>query len=363
MKLIAAVKLLPSKHQEIVLKQTLARCNEAATWLAQVGHDVGKFRQFDLHKLAYADIRSRFGLAAQMAVRTIAKVADAFKVNREVAPVFRKYAAQPYDDRIFRFVKDGSEASIWTLEGRITVPCVMGEHQRRLFAYQKGEVDLCFVRGKWYLAATCDIPETTEFKAEDWLGVDLGIVHLAADSDGTTYTGSAVEAVRSRLARRKAGLQRRGTKAAKRKLKKLAGKEARFRQHTNHVIAKAIVLAAERTERGLALEELTHIRARVTARKSQRSRLHSWAFGQLRAFVAYKAKRAGVPVVYVDPRNTSRECPCCGFIDKANRRDQATFHCIGCGFQANADTNAAVNIRKRALMARGVVMSPEVLAA
>ena len=112
MKLVAAVKLVPSKSQAIALAATLTRCNEAATWLAQVGHDTKTFRQFDLHKLAYADLRSRFGLAAQMAVRTIAKVADAFKVNREVAPVFRKLAAQPYDERIFRFVKDGSAASI-----------------------------------------------------------------------------------------------------------------------------------------------------------------------------------------------------------------------------------------------------------
>ena len=91
-----------------------------------------------------------------MTVRTIAKVADAFKVNREVAPTFRKDVAQPYDERILRFVKDGAAASIWTLEGRITVPCVMGEHQRRLFAFQKGEVDLCFVAasGIWPQLAT-----------------------------------------------------------------------------------------------------------------------------------------------------------------------------------------------------------------
>lgn len=202
MKLVAAVKLMPSKSQAKILAATLARCNEAATWLARTGYAGNTFRQYDLHKAAYGELRSQFGLAAQMAVRTIAKVADAFKINRKTAPTFRKDAAQPYDERILRFVKDGAAVSLWTLEGRITVPIVMGEHQRKLFAFQKGEVDLCFVRGKWMLAATCDIPETTEFKADDWLGIDLGIVHLAADSDGTLYSGDAVERVRSRLARR-----------------------------------------------------------------------------------------------------------------------------------------------------------------
>lgn len=359
MKLVAAVKLLPTPDQAKSLMMTLVRCNEACDWLSSVAWKDKAFRQFDLHKAAYAETRSKFGLTAQAAVRCIAKVADAYKIDRKTQRFFRADAAQPYDDRIIRFTKDGA-VSLWTVDGRLTVPVVMGEHQRRLFAFQKGEVDLCFVRSKWMLAATCDIPETAEFKADDWLGVDLGIVHLAADSDGTLYSGAAVERVRSKLARRKAGLQRRGTKAAKRRLRKLAGKEARFRHHTNHCLSKAIVQCAERTGRGLALEELRGIRERVTAKRAQRSRLHSWSFGQLRQYVAYKAQRAGVPLVLVDPRNTSRQCSCCGCIDKRNRPDQATFSCIACGHTQQADLNAARNIRCRAT---APVTAPDVLAA
>lgn len=358
MKLIAAVKMKPTKAQAACLKATLARCNEAATWLAQICHGAKTFRQYDLHKLAYVDIRTRFGLSAQAAVRTIAKVADAFKVNRDVAPVFRADAAQPYDDRIIRFVQDGVGVSIWTLEGRIVVPIVMGEHQKRLMAYRKGEVDLCLVRGKWILAATCDIPETTEFNAEDWLGVDLGIVSLAVDSDGKVHTGAGVDRARRHHQKRRDGLQKIGTKAAKRLLCKLSGKQARFQKHTNHCISKALVLDAERTARGIALEQLKGIRSRVTARSNQRARLGNWAFAQLGGFVAYKAKRLGVPVVYVDPRNTSRQCRECGCIDKKNRPDQATFSCVSCGHEAPADLNAARNIR-----AKASVTTPCVLAA
>jgi IS605 OrfB family transposase len=188
--------------------------------------------------------------------------------------------------------------------------------------------------------------------------VDFGIVSLAVDSDGATYSGADVERVRDRLARRKRGLQKRGTKAAKRRLRKLAGKEARFRKHTNHCISKVIVQTAERTERGIALEDLTGIRGRVTARRSQRSRLHSWSFNQLRGFVAYKARRAGVPLAAVDPRYTSQTCSCCGAIDRKNRPDQATFLCISCGHSEVADINAARNIR-----ALAAVIPPKVLAA
>lgn len=357
MKLVAAIKLVPSREQAKVLKATLERCNAACTWLAAHGFASGTFRQYDLHKLAYGALRTDpHGLTAQAAVRSIAKVADAFKVNRDRAPVFRKLAAQPYDDRIVSFKDDGKAVSLWTVDGRIVIPVVMGEHQRKLMDYRKGEVDLCFVRGKWMLACTVDIPETEPFKPEDWLGIDLGIVNIATDSDGTAYSGAAVEAVRSKMARRKAGLQRRGTKAAKRKLRKLSGQQARFQKHTNHEISKVIVATAERTERGIALEDLKHIRRRVTARRSQRSRLHNWSFGQLRAFVTYKAQRAGVPLLAVDPRHTSVGCSCCGLIDKRNRPDQATFSCVGCGHAAPADFNAALNLRARA--ARATVTPP-----
>jgi len=357
-KLVAAVKLAPTSAQAACLKETLERCNSAASWLAVRGFESATFRQYDLHKLAYAELRTQFGLTAQAAVRTIAKVADAFKVSRAEAPLFRKTAAQPYDDRILRFVDASNGVSLWTLEGRITVPVLLGEHQRKLMAYRKGEVDFCLVRGKWILAASCDIPETEEFKASDWLGVDLGIVSLAADSDGTTHSGTDIERIRDRLARRKRGLQKCGTKAAKRRLRQLAGREARFRRHTNHCISKVIVKTAERTARGIALEDLTHIRKRVTARRSQRSRLHSWSFAQLRAFIAYKAKRAGVPIALVDPKHTSQACSCCGVIEGKNRPDQATFSCVSCGHSEPADTNAARNIR-----AKAAVTPPEVLAA
>jgi IS605 OrfB family transposase len=363
MKLVAALKMLPTPQHAICLAATLNRCNAACSWLAERGFESQTFRQYDLHKMGYAAIRERFGLTAQAAVRSISKVADAFKVSREVAPVFRPDAAQPYDDRIIRFVKDGSAVSLWTIEGRLVVPIVMGEHQKRLMAFRKGEVDLCFVRGKWMLAATCDIPETEEFKAEDWLGVDLGIVSLAVDSDGRVYTGDDVETQRRRHQKRRTDLQRIGTKGAKRRLRKLAGKQRRYQTHQNHVISKALVQEAQRTGRGIALEELRGIRSRVTARRCQRARLSNWAFGQTRAFTSYKAKRVGVPLTCVDPRNTSRECAACGCIDKRNRPDQARFHCISCGRQAPADKNAADNIRSRALLAHGRVMSPDVLAA
>jgi putative transposase len=107
------------------------------------------------------------------------------------------------------------------------------------------------------------------------------------------------------------------------------------------------VTEAQRTGRGIALEDLTGIRARVRLRKPQRVTLHSWAFAQLGQHIAYKAALAGVPVVYVDPAYTSQTFSSCGHASKKNRPDQATFRCTSCGFAEHADVNAARNIAAR----------------
>ena len=179
--------------------------------------------------------------------------------------------------------------------------------------------------------------------------MDLGIVNVATDSDGNQYSGAAILGLRRRHRRTRTRLQGKGTRSAKRLLKRRRRKESRFQRHTNHVISKEIVARAKDTKRAIALEDLTHIRQRIRSRKPQRATLSSWAFAQLRAFISYKAQAAGVSVILVDPRNTSRTCPACGYCDKANRRSQAHFLCVSCGCAGNADQIAAENIRRAAL--------------
>jgi len=132
-------------------------------------------------------------------------------------------------------------------------------------------------------------------------------------------------------------------------------RERRFATDVNHCISKQLVKKAKRTGRGLALEDLSGIRDRVRVRKSQRRELHGWSFFQLRQFVAYKAALYGVPLVFVDPRNTSRTCPACGHIAKENRRTQDSFLCVSCGCAGRADHFAAICIGRRADVNRPIV--------
>ena len=185
----------------------------------------------------------------------------------------------------------------------------------------------------------------------------MGIVHLAVDNSGKSYSGAQIDNVRRRQHSRRRAIQKVGTRSAKRALRRASGKQARFQRHTNHILSKTIVADAERGRCLIALEDLGGIRDRVKANRHQRARMANWGFAELRELICYKAALKGVAVVLIDPRNTSRQCSCCGLIDKRNRPNRNDFQCIGCGVAAPADTNAARNIRQRGLRARSFVVA------
>jgi IS605 OrfB family transposase len=344
-RLTVPLKLLPSAAQSAALGQTLEQTNAEANHISATAWRERTFSQYRLHHLVYHDTRARTGLRAQVVVRLIAKVADAYKLDHTRPRRFRPEGGFAYDERILRY---GAEhVSIWTVAGRQTIPFVCGPRQRALLQGRKGESDLVSRGGRWYLLATVEVPEPPMTEVPDYLGVDLGIVNIAADSDGTLYAGAHLNGLRHRHRRLRQRLQRKGTRSAKRLLKRRRRTERRFATHVNHTLSKHIVAEAQGTGRGIALEDLRGIRERVSVSRPQRATLHGWAFHQLRRCIAYKAAWAGVPVVYVDPRHTSRTCPACGLVDARNRPSQARFQCVCCGLAGPADTIAAQNIRVR----------------
>src|SRR5690606_24841429 len=162
--------------------------------------------------------------------------------------------------------------------------------------------------------------------------------------EGESFSGAHVERVRDRYHATRRSLQAKGTRGAKRVLKRLRGKERRFQADVNHQISRRLVEKARGAGKGIRVEDLTGIRQRVRVRKAQRHRHHRWAFHQLRLFLEYKATLAGVPFEKVDPAYTSRTCPVCGHQEKANRKSQSEFLCRSCGLSANADEVGAINI-------------------
>ncbi|WP_231935290.1 RNA-guided endonuclease InsQ/TnpB family protein [Micromonospora viridifaciens] len=374
------VKLLPTSQQASALEATLRACNAAASEVAAMARDVNCYRNYDLRRHAYHGIKDDYGLGAQAAQHVIKKVADAYKTlsanlkagrygkpgskrrrKVEVNPIaFRWDAAQPYDARMLSWQHDARTVSIWTVDGRLKTVAFTGsaDQVKAVATRPVGESDLVHRDGMWFLYATVEVDEPPVYQPDGFLGVDMGIANIAYDSDDTRYAGTKLNGYRRRQQRLRQRLQAKGTKSAKRLLARRRRKEARHAANVNHTIANSIVTEAARTGRGIAVEKLTGIRDRVRLRKPQRVTLHSWAFQQLGACLTYKARRAGVPLVQVDPQYTSQTCAECGHRDKRNRPDQETFHCWSCGVVAHADHNAALNIAARGVEDWGAVNRP-----
>ena len=350
MKLTLQLKLLPTKEQTALLLATMERVNEAASFAARLAFEAGVFSQPSVHKLAYYGIREKFGLSAQLAVRAIGKAVECFARDKTTCPVFRPHGAITYDQRNLGF-KGLDRVSLATLTGREVIGLIYGEYQSERFDRIKGQCDLVYQCGKFFLLATIDLQESPPMEVKDFLGVDLGIVQIASDSDGEAHSGEPVDVARKRNARARKTYQKRNSRSARSRLRRMSRRQSRYQRDLNHCISKKIVAKALATGRGIAIEELSGLRGRCEKqfRKSQRSRLSNWGFRQLRAFIEYKAQLVGVPVVPVDPRNTSRACSQCQYCDKKNRKSQSEFVCKQCGFSCNADQNGAINIRLKAL--------------
>jgi IS605 OrfB family transposase len=348
------LRLETSEDDAKRLLETTRRYNEACNYVADKAYALKLSNKIELQKVLYRQVRENFGLSAQFVIRIISKVVEAYKRDKTIKPTFRKLGTIQYDQRNSKVGID--RVSLMTLHGRVKLATRIGEYQRVRFDRVRGQSDLVYKNGVFYLIVVVDAPEKSDYDPVGVLGVDLGIENIAVDSDKQIFESKKVEQSRKKYSRLRRSLQKTDTKSAKRKLKKISGKERRFKKDVNHTISKNIVSKAKGTARAIAIENLSYIRSRVTVRKrSQRDRHSKWAFGQLRSFITYKAKKEGVPLKIVNSKNTSRECPECGYIDKRNRKTRNEFECLQCGYCDMADYVGALNIKARAAVKQPIV--------
>lgn len=352
-------KLALSANDLARLLLTIERYNQACNFIAQYGFENSIRGKYDLHHALYHKVREQFKLSSQMAVRAFARTSSAMKVNRSVCPHFSPHASIDYDQRILSLNKRTGDISILALNGRIKCPIQVGPAGKDRLAYgqRKGGAKLQYRNGALFLCFAVEIADAPLQVSSGVLGVDMGEVNLAVDSDGHIYSGLHVRNAQKRLLRLKSALQSTGTHNAKRHLRKLKSKEQRFRTDTNHVVSKRLVANAFDTRRAIALEDLYGIREacnRKTVNKHQRRYLNSWAFYQLGFFIRYKAQLKGVTVQLIDPAYTSQVCPKCGHVDSQNRTSQSKFECVECGLAGLADHVAAINIAARAVVTQPI---------
>ena len=346
MKLTLKIKLLPTDEQVNLLLETMKEANAVCNAISEVAWQKRIFNNFKLHHEVYHSYKATFQLSSQMLIRQIAKVADAYKLDKKTKRTFKPLGSIAYDNRIMTY-KPNNVVSLWCIGGRQKIDFVC--HNPAYIPYIKGEADLVYKKGKFYLFQTVDVPEEDVEDVESFVGVDFGLTDICVTSDGVKHSADGLnkyrehrQKVRSSI-QAKADTSKRSTKRNCRKLsKRLQGKERTHSQIINHTIAKSIILSAKESGKGVAIEDLTNIRFTSKRRnKKFRTKLGKWSFGQLRSFLEYKGLLYGVPVVVVDPRYTSQTCNVCKHLGK---RTNKHFKCNNCGNDMDADYNAALNI-------------------
>jgi len=335
------------------LKDTVHKFADACNYTLDIAYIKGIHNQFKIHHESYMEIRDRFGLTANLAVRAIARVAQAMKSTRKKKSCPRHFKATSvdYDQRIFSLDVNSWTVSLSTINGRLHIPLAIGNYQRHLLLDQKPTFATLYFNKRnktFYLDISIknDVPDPDDLANSDSkiVGVDRGIYNIVATTNNIKISGKEIQHTRRRFKHLRARLQAKGTKSAKRALQRLSGKEQRWMKYVNHCISKLLVNSLNPGDT-LVFEDLANIRERIKSyRKQTNFQISNWAFYQLEQFVEYKALAKGVKVVYIDPKYTSQRCSICGHISKTNR-DKHSFRCEQCGHVANADTNAAYNIR------------------
>jgi IS605 OrfB family transposase len=251
-----------------------------------------------------------------------------------------------YDARTYRMEVDKGVVGLSTVAGRIRFPFHAHPHAKRWLDRASGvdSADLVRRPSGWWLHVVLSIDAPEIASSGKVVGVDLGINRPAVTSEAKFLGERRWKDIEQRHFRLNRRLQVKGTKSAKRHLKMLARRRGRFRRDCDHVLSKQIVQSVEPGS-VIVVENLTDIRSRTKQRgRKQRRRHHAWSHAQLRSFVEHKAEDQGCIVVAVDPRKTSQRCQRCGHEHRRNRPTQSVFRCECCGYEVNADLNAARNV-------------------
>jgi putative transposase len=383
------LNVCPTPEQASILHRTLLEHTACFNAVVHEGFTQQMRNGVELHKQTYYPLRAAYpDLPAQLVcaarvkatesvksaltwrAKNIAnypkRVAKAQKKGKPV-PVFKpvkcpyvKYCPIRYDARSYWLKWESLTCSLATVAGRVELSFTVPTHAQKYIGGKVCSADLIYHKGKWRLHITVSIAEPAVPSTQEVVGVDLGLNHPAVTSNRHFLGERRWKEQERRIFRIRRKLQAKGTRSAKRHLKKLSGKLFRQRRDHDHVLSKRIV---QNTTPGstIVLENLTHIRDTSKIGKSKKNdtkrRLHSWSFAQFHTFLSYKAQEQGIQVVKIDPRHTSQTCSQCGYQHRSNRRSQSLFLCRQCGFSLNADLNASRNIREKHLATLGTSLS------
>lgn len=345
--------VLPLREDDYsVLRETAEECNRVFNFFVGLSREHHSVSYPTLHKWGYEQAKeicpnlptALLQSAAKSALGTVRSYNSNNKRREWKFDIVKKSLSIPYN--VNTISRRGSLTTLSTVNKRIRVL-----HEIPSWFVERYGVDtnkpqsatLRISKGKVLLCLQYRINEADKREEGDVVGVDRGLYNLCSTSRGELLSSKRHILVKRKYQHQRKTLQQKGTKSARRKFRKVSGKEKRFMLDVNNCVTKH--LADDASVSTYVLETLDHMSAhKGQARKKVRSWLSSWSYYQFEQLLKYKCEARGILVVYVDPRYTSQKCSCCGAVDK-NARKKSRYVCSSCGAVLHADINAAINIR------------------
>lgn len=342
--------------------QTMVTYQKACNFVSFYIKKTGITERKDLNDQLYHLIRQKFHLCAQMTQSVFRTVFGKYKMmesqhKEERTPSFSKIQCDQVYGRDYYFLQNG-RVSLGIINGRLK-PKFSKKGFERFFkpGWRFGTASL-FVddNGIVFLTVTAQKVEVSVSKPKKesslYVGVDRGIINpmVAYSSNGEAlyFKGEEIQKKRETFLKVRSELKKRKTPSSRRHLKRMGRRENRYISNTNHCLAKAL-LNSFPDETIFVFEKLQRVQktAKGHDQKPFRKMVNTWAYYDLLQKIEFKAKEKNDQIFYVPSENTSRGCPKCGYVDPANRsRLKHQFHCKHCGFTANDDVAAAMNICK-----------------
>lgn len=376
------IQLHPTPEQANLLSETLAQFTHAFNLVCRYGWDHHEKNGVKLHHALYYDTKVACpGLVSDLLIQARVKATEAVKSaftwkakkeashKKKAAKARKQGKTEPrfkpvkcpqstqcairYNVHTYLLTWDKQVVRLSTSGGKVTLPFTVPHYSMQYIGNKVTTADLLCRKGKWWLHVVVSVPERVVPQNSTVVGIDLGLNRPAVTSQKHFLGSTRWKEIDRRAFRLKRKLHVKGSKSAKRHLKQLSGKQARFHKDCDHVLSKQIV-ASTPTGATIVLENLTNIRETSKMGRGKNNKhvetkrkLHSWTFAQLYSFIAYKGQERGIRVEKIDPRHTSQTCSKCGHQARNNRRSQSVFLCRKCGYCLNADLNASYNIRDK----------------
>lgn len=328
------------------LIETIRIFSKARQYVNDIGFKKKIYNKNKLNKLTYKKIKKLYPNLPTGLIQTARDVAsESIKREKCKRPIkVKEFSSVRLDKRNLRVDLKHHLISISSINKRKKITFQTHKIVEKYKNWSAIAGTLCYKQKQLYLNLVVE-KENPQINLgsinikKNILGIDRGINNILVCSNNMFYNSKNLKEIKGKYQYLKKVLQKKGTKSAKRHLKKISRKETRFVSDTNHRLSKWITNSDFKV---FVLEDLKDMKHKKNGRRFNK-KLGSWSFRQFETFLKYKCEEKKKLVISINPKYTSQTCSKCNNIKKANRKGN-NFKCLKCGYELHADLNASKNI-------------------